>query len=205
MRKPLSHQQEEALSRMREVLQDDLLSLRVAGVRFEEHFDRGECSIACSVREEPAGQSISVEATGVGLIDAFFSGLCDRYADAHPSLGTLRFTGFQVTGLMGDSSNGSGSDAKADATITVTNSYGHTFEFGAITPSVAQSSMESVLAAVEYFVNSEKAYVQMVRALEHYRTEGRTDLVAKYTDLLTNMVRNTSYSEVIEQLRRSTL
>lgn len=201
MRKPLGHQQEEALSRMREVLQEDLISLSVAGVRIDEDFEKNRCAVVCTVVETPAGTSMGVESDGVGLIDAFFNGLRLRYETQWPSLNTIRFTGFQVTGLMADSSSNAASDAKADATVTVTNSYGHVFEFGAITTSVAHSSIESVLAAVEYFVNSEKAYVRMYRALSHYRKEGRTDLVAKYTDLLSNMVRNTSYSEVIEQIR----
>lgn len=202
MRKPLDHRQEDALSRMREVLQDDLLTLTVSGVSMQEDFEHRRCAVSCVVREQPGDRALAIEATGVGLIDAFFAGLGAHYAGDHPSLSTLRFTGFEVRGLMADSATANATDAKADATIRVANSYGAEFEFGAITSSVAHSSVECVLAAVEYFVNSERATVRMFRALEHYRREGRTDLIAKYTDLLSEMVRNTSYSEVIEGLRR---
>lgn len=202
MRKPLDHRQEDALARMREVLQDDLLTLTVGGVSLQENFAEHRCAVSCVVREQPGDTPLAIEATGVGLIDAFFAGLGAHYAGEHPSLRTLRFTGFEVTGLMAESDSANATDAKADATIRVANSYGAEFEFGAITSSVAHSSIECVLAAVEYFVNSERATVRMFRALEHYRQEGRGDLVSKYTDLLSEMVRNTSYSEVIEGLRQ---
>jgi hypothetical protein len=42
----------------------------------------------------------------------------------------------------------------------------------------------------------------MYRARKHYESEGRTDLVSKYTDLMSMMVANTSYSEVIERLKK---
>ena len=66
---------------------------------------------------------------------------------------------------------------------------------------IEKSGQRVVSAAVEYFVNSERAYVTMYRALEHYRSEGRTDLVAKYTTRLAAMVRNTSYSSVLERMK----
>ncbi len=37
--------------------------------------------------------------------------------------------------------------------------------------------------------------------LEHYRSEGRTDLVDKYTELMSRVVENTSYSEVVERIK----
>ena len=39
--------------------------------------------------------------------------------------------------------------------------------------------------------------------LQHYRSEGRTDLVDKYTELMSRVVGNTSYSEVVERIKKS--
>ena len=137
------------------------------------------------------------------MIAAFFNALKQRYAPEYPSLDSLRFTSFSVNGLMTASGvdTTSGADAEAEARIGVTNSYGREFVFSAVTGSVSRSSVEVVSAAVEYFVNSERAYVTMYRALEHYRSEGRTDHVAKYTTRLAAMVRNTSYSSVLERMK----
>ena len=41
-------------------------------------------------------QTIEVEGSGVGLVDALFVGLLDRYAREYQSLKTIQMTGFQV-------------------------------------------------------------------------------------------------------------
>lgn len=199
MRTDLTHAQQDAIARMREVLQDGFLTLRVQTYQVEEDVDAGRSAVLATIIEDPGDIRFVVEANGVGMIDALFSGLLDRYAGDHPSLRSIRFTGFSVRGLMTDTERGA--DAQAEAEIEVTNSYGATFTFGARSHSVSRASLEIVVAAVEYFVNAERAWVKMYEALQHYRGEGRTDLVQKYTAFLAEMVKNTSYSEVIEQLR----
>ena len=57
------------------------------------------------------------------------------------------------------------------------------------------------MKAVEYFVNSERAFVRMYKAREHYQKEGRDELVTKYTVLLAKMVANTSYSDVTARIK----
>ena len=56
-----------------------------------------------------------------------------------------------------------------------------------------------------YFVNSEKAFIRIYNLLQHHRADGRTDLVTKYQLLLGQMVQNTSYTEVIEQIKAQEL
>ena len=60
---------------------------------------------------------------------------------------------------------------------------------------------DGLLDTVEYFVNTERTYIRLFRALEHYRKEGRSDLIDKYTSLLSVVVRNTSYEEVSERIK----
>lgn len=187
---------------MRTVLGDDFLTLEVSDYTLRESFDEEYCVVVCHVTENPGARRFSVEGKGVGMLDAFFSALCARYQQEHPSLESIRFTHFDVRGLMGDARVERASDAKAEARIGVSNSAGMDFEFAAVSTSVSHSSMEAVLEAVEYFVNSERAYVRIYKALEHYRKEHRPDLVAKYTDLLAQMVRNTSYSTAVERLKK---
>jgi hypothetical protein len=63
----------------------------------------------------------------------------------------------------------------------------------------------ATVAGVEYFVNSERTFVRLQEILEHYRKEGRAELVQKYTSLMSEVVENTSYSEVVERIRRQSL
>ena len=50
-------------------------------------------------------------------------------------------------------------------------------------------------------MNSERAFIECFRALKSGREQRRQDLVERYTALMAELVKNTSYSEVIEQIR----
>jgi hypothetical protein len=202
MREIPSHQQQDAIARMRDVLQDEYLTLSVEQYQASEDFAEGRCTMQCTVLESPGGRRLAVEGRGVGLIDAFFAGLIAQYSADHGSLASLRFSSFSVRGLMAESRRTTATDAKAEAEVGVTNSSGHAFAFRATTASVTLSCLDAVVSAVEYFVNSERAYLRIQRALEHYRREGRQDLVAKYTDLAAEMVRNTSYAHLSDRSRQ---
>lgn len=199
MQVTLSAAQEHAIAQMREVLQDDYLAFAIASYSASEDFGAGTAHVTCTL-DVNGGKPITVEGEGVGMIDAVFGALRGRFAPEYPSLESIRFTGFSIKGPLGSPMRSSATDAAAEARVTVTNSYGNEFVFSAITESVSRSSLQAVLAAVEYFVNSERAYVTMYKALEHYRKEGRVDLVGKYTALLAEMVKNTSYSSAVERL-----
>lgn len=201
MREALSPHQQKALQLMREVLADDFLTLQVTDYELRERFAEEQCVITCNVVENPGERQFKIEGRGVGMLDAFFQGLCDRYQGEHPSLQTIRFSSFSVQGLMFDTSANRASDAQAEGRIGILNSSGTQFEFGAVSPSVSHSSIEAVLAAVEYFVNSERAYVRIYKALDHHRSSGRPEMIGRYTEMLSEMVKNTSYSTAVERLK----
>ena len=195
--------QHEMISKMKEVLQDDYLHLELEKYSLTEALAEETCQIQCSLTQAD-GTNFTVEGQGVGAIDAFFAALRDRLADDYPSLKSIRFSEFKIEGLLSsDVGPRQATKAEAEATVGILNSEGKEFVFKSTAPSVSRSGMEATLKAAEYFVNSERTYVKLHEILEHYRSEGRTDLVDKYTDLMSEVVENTSYSEVVEQIRNS--
>ncbi len=196
--------QEVMISKMKEVLQDDYLHLEVAKYTLNEDLEeRQSCQIQCTLRREDSS-TLTVEGEGVGAIDAFFSGVQSRLADEYPSLKSIRFSKFEIEGLISsDAGPDQTAKAEAEATVGIENSEGREFVFKSTAPSVSRAGLQATLQAAEYFVNSERTYIQLHEILEHYRSEGRTDLVDKYTDLMSEVVENTSYSEVVEQVRNS--
>ncbi len=186
---------------MREVLGDEFRTLDVHRYELSEDFGDGHCVIRCEGVENPGAKSFEVRGKGVGMLDAFFSALRARYQGEFPSLETIRFSSFSVRGLMGDANAQQATDAQAEATVGVSNSSNTEFHFSALSPSVSHSSIEAVLEAVEYFLNSEQAYVRIYKALQHHKTSGRPEMVARYTELISEMVRNTSYSSAVERLQ----
>ena len=109
------------------------------------------------------------------------------------------FSQFSIRGLL-SADTGRTTQAEAQATVGVLNSEGREFVFQATASSVSRAGMQATLEAVEYFVNSERTFVKIKEILEYYRSEGRSDLVQKYTGLMSEVVKNTSYSEVAARM-----
>jgi len=193
--------QRQMIAKMKEILQDDYLQLTVEGYTLHENLDDQACHISCTLRDADGGP-LTVEGRGVGAIDAFFAGVRDRLADDYPSLRSIGFSEFKIEGLLeSDVGPDQTLKAEAEATVGILNSKGKEFVFQATAPSVSRAGLEATLQGAEYFVNSERTYVRLHEILEHYREEGRTDLVDKYTDLMSQVVENTSYSEVVERIK----
>lgn len=182
----------------REILHDNYVHLSLERLEMVEDKD-GVNAKATLTRS--GGGDIDIEGKGVGLIDAFFDGIIRRFADEYPSLRTIAVSDFRV-GSGFDGAQGRRSDAVAVATLRVRNSEGVEFQFERKTPSVTRSSVRVALDALTFFINSERAYVQLHLALKDAKDRRRSDLVEKYRGQMAVLVTATSYSEVIERLRR---
>ena len=200
----MREKQDKMVALMREILQDDYTELSVRLYTLTESFDEDEplCRLTCHLTNAD-GSDMTVESEGVGVIDALFNGLRVRLADDFPSLQSIRFSQFTIRGLISVAEEASTSAAAAEATVGILNSEDVEFIFQATAPSVSRAGMQATVKAAEYFVNSERTFVRLHEILEHYRLEGRTDLVEKYTELMSRVVGNTSYSNVVERIKKS--
>lgn len=191
---------------IRDVLKEGYLGLDIGHIALVEDVAAGTSSrVEVTLREtrdDTREQVISGQ--GVGIVDALYHGLVAHYAREYPSLSTLSFTGFEVTGRMGTGGK-QGLDAEAAVTLVVENTDGRTFEFTASDRSLVTAALSVVTSAAEFFINSERAFVTVYRALCDARSRGRADLVQTYTGKLAELVNTTSYSEVIERIKSEAL
>lgn len=164
-----------------------------------EELDGGS-SIKLEVLE--GDQTVEVEGKGVGLVDALFVGLLDRYAREYQSLKTTQLTGFRVAADIETKKAQAGVDAVARVTLDVTNSEGRQFSFSDASRSVTASTARAVLAMVSYFVNAERAFLTLYNARRDALARGREDLVSRYTAEMSAVVESTSYAEVIANIRK---
>jgi hypothetical protein len=192
---------------MREILRENYLELNVERHTHEEDIAGGSSHVRAIVA--PAGERTdqsrrTIEGKGVGLVDAFFRGLIEAYSPEFPSLKTIRFVGFTVKGMLDKSApkGAPGSDALGEVRLLVENSDGNDFEFIAQSRSITASALQATLEAVEYFVNSERAFLMTHHALKDAESRGRHDLQQTFGRRLAELVRNTSYSEAIEAAKR---
>jgi len=64
------------------------------------------------------------------------------------------------------------------------------------------SSARAVVAGIEYFINAERAFIILHHSLIDARERQRPDLVTRYTQEVAEVVKSTSYAEVIENLKK---
>ncbi len=194
--------QERSERLMREVLRDDYLELILEKCVIEEDLQKGrtkvEATIAPPGLEGDDTRRRTVKGDGVGVVDAFFHGLIQQLSPEYLSLRTLTFVGFSIDAKLDDSQQRSHTDAVGEVRLVVGNEKGDDFEFVASTRSITASALQATLLAVEYFVNSERAFFTTRRALKDAEQRGRADLVRTFAARLTELVQNTSYNEAIE-------
>lgn len=197
----VSGSQSEIVELMREVLGDNYTHLLVHRMVLEENIDTGETSITCEVTDELSDDKSVIAGKGVGLVDAFFQGMISRFAEEYPSLKTIRFHSFSVRAQLDTKQVFSGTDSKGEVTLEVANSEERLFAFTHSSRSMTSSAIIVTLLALEHFINGERAFVSCYHALKDAKARNRSDLVQRFTNSMATLVKNTSYSEVIDRIR----
>jgi hypothetical protein len=183
---------------IRRVLGPNYFELKLVRHAVEE----GDHTTSAKVTVLEGEQNIDVEGKGVGVVDAIYNGLLDRYAREYQSLKTIQLIGFNVGADLGTKKAQAGVDAVGRVTIEVANSEGRRFTFSDTSRSVTISITRAVLAVVCYFVNAERAFVTLHNARRDALSRGREDLVSRYTAEMAEVVESTSYAEVIASIKK---
>ena len=184
---------------IRRILGKGYLELRLTRLAVDEV---PELATRVTVEVTESGGAATIEGDGVGPIDALWGALVGRYAKEYQSLKTVQLAGFTVSAAIESKVRRAGLDALATVEVAVVNSDGRRFAFADTSRSVTASAARAVIAVVEYFVNAERAFVTLSHARKDAVARGRADLVARYTAELAEVVRSTSYAEIIDTLRK---
>ena len=188
-------------SLIKDILGDTYTHLRVKRVRIEEDLEKQTTTVTCDANDEISGEQFAITNTGVGVIDAFFNAMVDRFAAEYPSLQTIRFNSFAVAAQLDTKQQAAGTDAMGEVTLEIATSDDKIFTFTHASRSVIGSALITTLLGLEYFINSERAFVTTYHALKDARERNRQDLIQRYTGTMAQLVQNTSYSEVISKIR----
>jgi hypothetical protein len=184
---------------IRRVLGSQYLQLALKRLALDEDPSIGSTVKATVTEGETA---VEVEGKGVGVVDAFYAALLARYGGEYQSLKTLQLAGFHVAADIETKKGTAGVDAVGKVTLDVTNSDGRRFSFTDSSRSVTASTARAVIAAVQYFINAERAFITLYNARRDAIARGREDLVARYTAEMAEVVESTSYAEVIANIRK---
>lgn len=177
---------------IKKVLGDEYKHLNVTCVKLRDDME-GTCQALVTVNK------IELAGTGLGAVDALFGALHKHYTKKHFSLQSVTLTDFKVSMTrkkIAKKSNIDGGDTVCEATMTLKNSYGTKLDFSNASGSLAAATAGVVALGVEHFINAEKAYSAINRALSDAKKRNRQDLVTKYTHELSSVVRCTSFTEI---------
>ena len=188
------------LELIRRVLGDGYHELELERLVLDEAAE-ASCSVVVEAKDTHAGR-YRVEGTGRGLVDAIFHAMLERYAQEYQSLKSIELANFKVEARLDTKEQKSGADAVASVLVEVRNSEGKLFSFMDESRSIATSSARAVLAVVEYFVNAERAFITLYKSRKDAQDRHRDDLVARYTHEMSEVVKSTSYTEIIESIKR---
>lgn len=185
---------------IKQVLGNDFLALTPLSYTLSESLSDEGCELKVILQTSGAGDGcVEFSGKGVGLVDALFAGFIEYYAREYPSLKTLAVHGFEVRGNM-KTGNARRTDAEVAVVLSITNSEQEKFVFEDGDRSLVAATCSVIVQMAEYFINSERAYITLYRALDDARRRNRQDLVDSFQAQLAEVVKSTSYSEVIERL-----
>jgi len=187
-----------------EVLDGTPVRYSVDSYQVSEVIEVGRVVLKCGLHDAKTGKEIEVNGEGVGLVDAFFNGLIGLLSAKHESLKTIRLADFAVKAQV-ETGHDARTDSAAEVTLRVANSEGVETPFSSTSQSVIRSALQVVLGAVEFYCNSERAVIEVYRALQRAKHENRYDSVALYTRQLTTLVEATSYTDVLDKIRNEAL
>jgi hypothetical protein len=189
------------LELIRRVLGDNYLELGIQKMILEESFETGRSKVKLFTKDTQ-GHEVVLDGDGVGVVDAIWLGLLSRYATEYQSLKSLELANFTVQARLDTKKHRDGTDAVGEVSLEVRNSEGTLFSFSDASRSITKSASCAVVAAVEYFLNAERAFVTLYRSRQDARERQRDDLVTRYTQELAEVVKSTSYSTVVENITK---
>ena len=171
----------------------------------KEKFREDKTEISCKIELKNSEESniIKVKGKGFGPIDALFTILKAKLSEKYCSLDLIKFSEFFVNADIQRKPNhvlnGSGSNAVVEAMLIVNNDRGEDITFRNRSSSINKAAANVVLQTVEYFINSERAVLQLYENITSAKDRNRGDLIAGYTSDLSELVKNVSYVEAIER------
>jgi hypothetical protein len=191
----------ENLELIRQVLKNEYLELKIDKLIIEDDA-RAETTTANVHLSDSHGLAQTVTGTGPGMVGALWSGFLTRYASEYQSLQSVTLANFSVIARLDTKTGKDGTDAVAEVKLDVRNSDGRLFSFADSSRRMGLSTARAVTAAIEYFVNAERAFITLYKSRQDAKDRNRDDLVTRYTRELAEVVKSTSYAEVIENIKK---
>lgn len=179
---------------IKDILKEEYLALNLKKVTIEEEVGKNTSKISCKFSEN-GGRAVTLRSEGCGVLDAIFNGLLTHYSVGYPSLVNITFEAFDATPDFRKKKS-SGSDAEIVVEIQFTNSSNTIMTFRNSGRSFVSAAVQGVFSAMEFYINSEKAFRKLKFLIQDAKQRGRADIRARYVSQISTIVKVTSYEDV---------
>jgi len=145
------------------------------------------------------GTEVAISGTGEGVVDALFRSMIQQLSKDYPSLEQIRLSEFHVKAKIKNKRKSIGSDAPVKVELVVENASHIKIPFSHEAKSLNNAACKAVIKTVEYFINCEVAIIKLKKCILDAKDRNRSDLLEKYTLIMSEIVKNMSYKNILTQ------
>ncbi len=199
MRTPEDDLRDRLTDIIRSLLGDDYISLDIETVEIVEDLSCDKTSIYCSYSLSSEEKGAIVEGTGTGVVDALYNAFVNRIGEDYKSLRELKLVDFR---LSADGLNkyrvkpGTGAFVEAQMMI---GGDADRILFRSRSRSMNTAAIKVVSAVIEYFINSEIAFLRLKALYADAKSRNREDLATNYRRKIIELVSANSYAKILDR------
>ena len=190
---PTQDEQTKISGIVQEVLDENYTPLQIKNFTLKEDTENDKSLVTCEL--VLGEQEILVEGQGSGVVDALFCTIIKELSIQYSSLNNIQLIDFIMK--VTPEKKGIGSSGFVSIDLAVRNRRGNKTHFLHKSRSIIGAAIQVVQKCIEYFINSELAIVQLKKSLQNAKERNRMDLVTKYTHMMSELVKNMPYNNIL--------
>ena len=193
---PTEHEQKQIRAKIKEFLKesDSYVTMSVDSFSLEEDIKNKTSTISGNLLIN--NKKIIIRGSGVGIVDAFLRTVIEKLLDRYPSLQNIKLSEFYASAKIKKKAR-PGSDATVSVNLVLENIKRGKIHFSHSAQSLNTATILVVTEAIEYFINSEIAFLKLKSCIEDAKSRDRVDIVNKYMFLMVEVVKNMNYDKVL--------
>ena len=199
MKAPSDLQREKLNQIVKKILEDEYISIHISDVNIKEKLDAETSDLVCKYKLSNKDKAETIKASGRGVADALYHGFVNKMGKQYPSLKELKIIDFNLNaeGLKKYKVN-PGTQAFVEAHLTISGGKRDGIVFHSRTRSINTATIKVICAAIECFINSERAYLKLKKGFLDAKKRNRQDLAEKYNLQMVELVNVNCYTASVD-------
>ena len=178
-------------------LKKDAYTIKLLTLDCFEDFQNNKTITKLTMSANNRTDKIDCSGTGVGVIHSLFLCLKELYAPEFSSLENINLFSFVVNTRFDTAESFEKTDAYVEVIVEFKNVYGAVTPFRATTSSLLKSAAAALVSAIQFYINSEKAFLGFRELIDDADVRQRPDIKTDLVYKITKIVGVSSYEELV--------